>query len=172
MSFLAQSNSRSDNSCRGRNYQGQTARQEWVPRGSTPTTSIPFALTTTVESSAVSVGDNGSSNGIRREFGDRSVPKGPTLPQLVQEIQEKLLKGTVECVICYDMAKVQTPNPELFLSVARSVCLSSSSSAIIDSSTASIQGVSLSSSAIIDHHPPLLDSSLAIFLPIRRGMLN
>ncbi|VFQ82877.1 unnamed protein product [Cuscuta campestris] len=160
MSFLAQSNSRSDNSRRGRNYQGQTARQEWVPRGSTPTTSIPSALTTTVENSAVSVGDNGSSNGIHREFGDRSVPKvywgrnydahqgnmlrhanqrrgremgrqtdnfegnkvekmggpdhnmeteqdlkGPTLPQLVQEIQEKLLKGTVECMICYDMVR-------------------------------------------------------------------
>ena len=27
------------------------------------------------------------------------------LPQLVQEIQEKITKGTVECMICYDMLR-------------------------------------------------------------------
>ncbi|WCJ42128.1 NF-X1-type zinc finger protein NFXL1 [Euphorbia peplus] len=31
--------------------------------------------------------------------------KDPNLPQLVQEIQEKLVKGTVECMICYDMVR-------------------------------------------------------------------
>ncbi|XP_071691262.1 NF-X1-type zinc finger protein NFXL1 [Rutidosis leptorrhynchoides] len=31
------------------------------------------------------------------------------LPQLVQEIQEKLLKGTIECMICYDMVRRSAP---------------------------------------------------------------
>ncbi|KAF9589493.1 hypothetical protein IFM89_024764 [Coptis chinensis] len=31
------------------------------------------------------------------------------LPQLVQEIKEKLLKGNVECMICYDMVKRSAP---------------------------------------------------------------
>ncbi|KAK9665439.1 hypothetical protein RND81_14G112400 [Saponaria officinalis] len=31
------------------------------------------------------------------------------LPQLVQEIQEKLTKGTVECMICYDMVRRTAP---------------------------------------------------------------
>ncbi|XP_061340039.1 NF-X1-type zinc finger protein NFXL1-like [Gastrolobium bilobum] len=32
-----------------------------------------------------------------------------SLPQLVQEIQEKLIKGTVECMICYDMVRRSAP---------------------------------------------------------------
>ncbi|MCL7022944.1 hypothetical protein MKW94_007243 [Papaver nudicaule] len=32
-----------------------------------------------------------------------------SLPQLVQEIQEKLTKGTVECMICYDMVRRSAP---------------------------------------------------------------
>nr|GLL29338.1 NF-X1-type zinc finger protein NFXL1-like [Ipomoea trifida] len=157
MNFPVQSN-RSDNSRRGRNYPGQTARQEWVPRGSSSTTAPTATVTTTVESPAVAV-DNLSSVGIGRELEDRSVPQvyrsrnytgprrnavryanqrrdrgmgrdkdnsernkaekvkepdhnneskqlnDPNLPQLVQEIQEKLLKGTVECMICYDMVR-------------------------------------------------------------------
>ncbi|KAK3035774.1 hypothetical protein RJ639_033503 [Escallonia herrerae] len=31
--------------------------------------------------------------------------KDASMPQLVQEIQEKLMKGTVECMICYDMVR-------------------------------------------------------------------
>ncbi|KAF2317563.1 hypothetical protein GH714_024700 [Hevea brasiliensis] len=31
--------------------------------------------------------------------------KDPNLPQLVQEIRDKLVKGTVECMICYDMVQ-------------------------------------------------------------------
>lgn len=31
--------------------------------------------------------------------------KDPNLPQLVQEIKDKLVKGTVECMICYDMVR-------------------------------------------------------------------
>ncbi|CAH9141046.1 unnamed protein product [Cuscuta epithymum] len=158
MSFSPQSNHRSDNSRRGRNYHGQAARQEWVRRGSPSTTS-----TTPMENPAAA--DNLSSAGIGRELGDRpSVPKvywgrnnngprgnapkyanqrrdrgmgrqtnkfegnkvenarrpdqnnekeqqskDPNLPQLVQEIQEKLLKGTVECMICYDMVRRSAP---------------------------------------------------------------
>ncbi|KAI4302538.1 hypothetical protein MLD38_038269 [Melastoma candidum] len=44
--------------------------------------------------------------------GDNSqgkVLKDPNLPQLVQEIQEKLLKGTVECMICCDMVRRSAP---------------------------------------------------------------
>uniref|UniRef100_A0A803P7U5 NF-X1-type zinc finger protein NFXL1 n=1 Tax=Cannabis sativa TaxID=3483 RepID=A0A803P7U5_CANSA len=35
--------------------------------------------------------------------------KDSTLPQLVQEIQEKLMKGAVECMICYDMVRRSAP---------------------------------------------------------------
>ena len=35
--------------------------------------------------------------------------KDLNLPQLVQEIQEKLTKGTVECMICYDMVRRSAP---------------------------------------------------------------
>ncbi|KAM7479612.1 hypothetical protein LguiA_027825 [Lonicera macranthoides] len=35
--------------------------------------------------------------------------KSMGLPQLVQEIQEKLMKGTVECMICYDMVRRSAP---------------------------------------------------------------
>ncbi|XP_055960704.1 NF-X1-type zinc finger protein NFXL1 [Mercurialis annua] len=35
--------------------------------------------------------------------------KDPNLPQLLQEIQEKLVKGTVECMICYDMVRRSAP---------------------------------------------------------------
>ncbi|KAL3617605.1 NF-X1-type zinc finger protein nfxl1 [Castilleja foliolosa] len=36
-------------------------------------------------------------------------PKAVNIPQLVQEIQDKLLKGTVECMICYDMVRRSAP---------------------------------------------------------------
>lgn len=36
---------------------------------------------------------------------DVRVSKDANLPQLVQEIQEKLMKGAVECMICYDMVR-------------------------------------------------------------------
>ncbi|CAA0806864.1 NF-X1-type zinc finger protein NFXL1 [Striga hermonthica] len=35
--------------------------------------------------------------------------KGANIPQLVQEIQDKLLKGSVECMICYDMVRRSAP---------------------------------------------------------------
>ncbi|KAK6127819.1 hypothetical protein DH2020_038456 [Rehmannia glutinosa] len=35
--------------------------------------------------------------------------KSVNIPQLVQEIQDKLLKGSVECMICYDMVRRSAP---------------------------------------------------------------
>lgn len=40
---------------------------------------------------------------------ERTGYKNSNLPQLVQEIQEKLIKGTVECMICYDMVRRSAP---------------------------------------------------------------
>ncbi|KAM0043580.1 putative chromatin regulator PHD family [Helianthus debilis subsp. tardiflorus] len=47
----------------------------------------------------------------RREAprGSNSSASAGALPQLVQEIQDKLLKGTIECMICYDMVKRSAP---------------------------------------------------------------
>ncbi|KAL6545602.1 hypothetical protein OROGR_009476 [Orobanche gracilis] len=41
---------------------------------------------------------------FNREENSKTV-KGVSIPQLVQEIQDKLLKGSVECMICYDMVR-------------------------------------------------------------------
>ncbi|CAJ2641818.1 unnamed protein product [Trifolium pratense] len=46
-----------------------------------------------------------SGNTAGREYGSRD----SSLPQLVQEIQEKLTRGTVECMICYDMVRRSAP---------------------------------------------------------------
>ncbi|KAF3437828.1 hypothetical protein FNV43_RR20584 [Rhamnella rubrinervis] len=49
--------------------------------------------------------------GLKERFtneGGRGL-KETNLPQLVQEIQEKLMKGTVECMICYDMVRRSAP---------------------------------------------------------------
>lgn len=43
------------------------------------------------------------------EVDRRKEVKNLNLPQLVQEIQEKLTKGTVECMICYDMVRRSAP---------------------------------------------------------------
>ncbi|KAL8478458.1 hypothetical protein ACS0TY_030379 [Phlomoides rotata] len=40
---------------------------------------------------------------------EEKVSKGVNMPQLVQEIQEKLSKGSVECMICYDMVRRSAP---------------------------------------------------------------
>ncbi|KAK3414974.1 hypothetical protein EUGRSUZ_H00552 [Eucalyptus grandis] len=45
----------------------------------------------------------------KAEFSGDRVSNDPNLPQLVQEIQEKLMKGTVECMICYDMVRRSAP---------------------------------------------------------------
>lgn len=49
--------------------------------------------------------------GEKKELGkdnherNANISKGKDMPQLVQEIQDKLLKGSVECMICYDMVR-------------------------------------------------------------------
>nr|XP_043627263.1 NF-X1-type zinc finger protein NFXL1 [Erigeron canadensis] len=68
---------------------------------------------------AVNQNNVGGGNRDRRRRDDR-VSNGPeggggggggssSLPQLVQEIQDKLLKGTIECMICYDMVRRSAP---------------------------------------------------------------
>uniref|UniRef100_A0A7N1A4D8 NF-X1-type zinc finger protein NFXL1 n=1 Tax=Kalanchoe fedtschenkoi TaxID=63787 RepID=A0A7N1A4D8_KALFE len=52
--------------------------------------------------------------GRERETGDGARTeteevKDASLPQLVQELQEKLAKGSVECMICYDMVRRSAP---------------------------------------------------------------
>lgn len=50
--------------------------------------------------------ENREVSASNREVG---ASKDPSLPQLVQEIQDKLLKGAVECMICYDMVRRSAP---------------------------------------------------------------
>ncbi|KAJ3694862.1 hypothetical protein LUZ60_000239 [Juncus effusus] len=44
-----------------------------------------------------------------RPAGDTAAPAVEGVPQLVQEIQEKLARGAVECMICYDMVRRSAP---------------------------------------------------------------
>ncbi|KHN45264.1 NF-X1-type zinc finger protein NFXL1 [Glycine soja] len=53
--------------------------------------------------------DKGSRSGSQVEKGLRVGVRDSSLPQLVQEIQEKLMKGTVECMICYEMVQRSVP---------------------------------------------------------------
>jgi len=46
--------------------------------------------------------------GIERSEKTREL-NDPNLPQLAQDIQEKLVKSTVECMICYDMVRRSVP---------------------------------------------------------------
>ncbi|KAF9609329.1 hypothetical protein IFM89_015584 [Coptis chinensis] len=50
-----------------------------------------------------------SSSNVNLSRGNIEDKKNISLPQLVQEIQEKLLKGNLECMICYDMVKRSAP---------------------------------------------------------------
>ncbi|KAK1432647.1 hypothetical protein QVD17_09545 [Tagetes erecta] len=108
-------NNNNNNSNRSR---FQSHRQQWMPRGSSTTT-------TTTDASNSSDGNGNNLNIIRshpqphnnaavgvgvgvqrRHHNNTPVRrKEASLPQLVQEIQDKLLKGTIECMICYDMVK-------------------------------------------------------------------
>ena len=88
----------------------------YVPRGSTANTSASSTATVANAPSSFNLNPNGNT-GARRHMGRHSnqqrergrgnqEEKGSKdlgLPQLVQEIQEKITKGTVECMICYDM---------------------------------------------------------------------
>uniref|UniRef100_A0A2P2IRL8 NF-X1-type zinc finger protein NFXL1 n=1 Tax=Rhizophora mucronata TaxID=61149 RepID=A0A2P2IRL8_RHIMU len=118
-------------------FPAQVPRQAWVPRGSTPQVVVnppsSFLSNTTNGSGGHSSHapalpeprlPGGNANGraeykgkhVKRERGrEKSDTRGvmelkdPNLPQLVQEIQEKLAKGTVECMICYDMVRRFAP---------------------------------------------------------------
>ncbi|GKC81920.1 NF-X1-type zinc finger protein NFXL1 [Tanacetum coccineum] len=122
-----------------RNYR----RQEWIPRGSTPsippppldTTNInintPFASNTNLDANHHHPPNNRSHNVSKSHFIPSTRGRGSgvvnhqhqqnmnivnannsnrikgesLLPHLVQEIQDKLLKGSIECMICYDMVR-------------------------------------------------------------------
>lgn len=60
--------------------------------------------------SSLSDGRNQPSSGRQQSYfvvkkREEEVPELNPVPQLVQEIQDKLTKGTVECMICYDMVR-------------------------------------------------------------------
>ncbi|XP_074584982.1 NF-X1-type zinc finger protein NFXL1-like [Curcuma longa] len=81
-------------------------RQEWIPRGSSSASILPTPPPTVCEPAR-----------RHKHRQPRPSPPGPavmmtsetgtdlTVPQLVQEIQDKLVKGTVECMICYEMVR-------------------------------------------------------------------
>lgn len=48
-------------------------------------------------------------NGVNLGNQEQKGPGHTSLPQLLQEIQDKLMKGTVECMICYDMVRRSAP---------------------------------------------------------------
>ncbi|KAK8525917.1 hypothetical protein V6N12_020403 [Hibiscus sabdariffa] len=103
----------------------QSSRQEWVPRG------MSSSETTTVESSSPAASNSTPdvnqastrNDNMHRQTGrptnhrrDKQKERSenhvavrkeidPNLPQLVQEIQDKLITSTVECMICYDMVR-------------------------------------------------------------------
>ncbi|XP_073011120.1 NF-X1-type zinc finger protein NFXL1 [Typha latifolia] len=99
-------------------------RREWVPRGSTHAPS-PAAVPTTgrnpTPSPTPTPTPNLNPNPSRHRHRHRRPAAGPKpeqeggeggyldptagIPQLVQEIQDKLSRGAVECMICYDMVR-------------------------------------------------------------------
>ncbi|KAJ8771971.1 hypothetical protein K2173_027148 [Erythroxylum novogranatense] len=121
MSFQARNDSRN----RPR-HPNTAARQAWVPRSSVqPSSRNSDPNSSTISPSAPTPGTSNNNNAYlphngrpvnhhrrERERGrDRSdnhevkVSKDQNLPQLVQEIQDKLAKGAIECMICYDMVR-------------------------------------------------------------------
>ncbi|KAA8542855.1 hypothetical protein F0562_024007 [Nyssa sinensis] len=134
MSFQVR-NDRRDNRSR---FPVQSGRQEWVPRGATATATTATTVVNLPSSfnsnpnrndgdSNYSTAPPGSRHRVNmgprghtgrplnhRTEGERETKEGKGLidmglPQLVQEIQDKLMKGTVECMICYDMVRRSAP---------------------------------------------------------------
>ncbi|XP_061357600.1 NF-X1-type zinc finger protein NFXL1-like [Gastrolobium bilobum] len=100
-----------------RKDRSKVPRQEWVPRATATAVS-----TTNAGRQLYKDGDAGSSNPTsrhRRSYMSRPIPmnhvgkglnlKDHDLPQLLQEIQDKLMKGVVECMICYDTVRRSAP---------------------------------------------------------------
>ncbi|KAJ4835807.1 NF-X1-type zinc finger protein nfxl1 [Turnera subulata] len=138
MSFQPR-NERRDNSNRPRPPPSQSNRQTWVPRASAaaavvdsnlpPPSSGNGSRGNSTHGPAAPPRDprrTGNANAFRghvgrphyrrqeKEKGGRESEgveevKDPNMPQLAQEIQEKLAKSLVECMICYDMVKRSAP---------------------------------------------------------------
>nr|XP_010932549.1 NF-X1-type zinc finger protein NFXL1 [Elaeis guineensis] len=99
------------------------SRQEWVPRVSAPAASIHQPPSSGGDSTNVpgpNLGHHRHRNHhpARPAFVPRPAPPAAApqdgvdraaVPQLVQEIQDKLAKGGVECMICYDMVRRSAP---------------------------------------------------------------
>ncbi|KAI3794333.1 hypothetical protein L1987_36962 [Smallanthus sonchifolius] len=82
-------------------------RQEWIPRASS---AVDAGASNSDGNGDIRPHNNLGNVQNRHSGGDRDRRKGGCcLPQLVQEIQDKLLKGTIECMICYDMVKRSAP---------------------------------------------------------------
>ncbi|KAF5734584.1 NF-X1-type zinc finger protein NFXL1 [Tripterygium wilfordii] len=111
----------------------RNVRQEWVPRGAAAASAVnpPLTISSNPPGNGTrpnhnnappdnrhrvnnaSRGHTGRSSNPRKDRGRSETQTGKmkdeNLPQLVQEIQEKLMKGTVECMICYDMVPRSAP---------------------------------------------------------------
>ncbi|XP_043706316.1 NF-X1-type zinc finger protein NFXL1-like [Telopea speciosissima] len=105
----------------------RTARQEWVPRGSIATVVNPpssFNSNPNGNGGDSNYSSAPPSNRHRGGFARRRYTAPPAhpkndpeilepmvfdVPQLVQEIQDKLAKRAVECMICYDMVGRSAP---------------------------------------------------------------
>ncbi|KAK1277617.1 NF-X1-type zinc finger protein NFXL1 [Acorus gramineus] len=109
-------NRRNNRSSRIPNRGGGGNLQQWVPRGSDPI--VPVTPAPDPINHHPRRLPPPSSNPVRRTHAPRnrgpSVAEEPqqqqlSVPQLVQEIQDKLAKGSVECMICYDMVRRSAP---------------------------------------------------------------
>ncbi|KAL5817832.1 hypothetical protein ACOSQ3_026210 [Xanthoceras sorbifolium] len=134
MSSQTRNETRNDRRDRSR-HPAQNPRQQWVPRQSTTSvTNLPQSFNVSPNGNGEQAcyssapADNHYSNNARRGQKGRPVNqrplnyhkeernenlgkelKDPSLPQLLQEIQDKLMKGIVECMICYDMVRRSAP---------------------------------------------------------------
>ncbi|XP_043695632.1 NF-X1-type zinc finger protein NFXL1-like [Telopea speciosissima] len=121
------SHQRRDDRREGSRIPARSARQEWIPRGSTATVVNPPNPPPISNSNESNPNGNGGDSNyssaptggrhrggfVRRSYTARPSypmkepeilePKVFDVPQLVQEIQDKLAKRAVECMICYDM---------------------------------------------------------------------
>lgn len=96
-----------------RNQRFRVPRQEWIRRGSTDQDQN--------QNQNNAVGGSSNPTSRHRKSAPIANPKNhaqkqkglnlrdSNLPQLLQEIQDKLTKGAVECMICYDMVRRSAP---------------------------------------------------------------
>ncbi|GJV41574.1 NF-X1-type zinc finger protein NFXL1 [Tanacetum coccineum] len=89
-------------------YPNSNHRQAWIQRGPTTAATTPTLVPTTARDANTAPSSNSNPQNVNNRRRDDRVSK-ENLPQLVQEIQEKLMKGTIECMICYDMVRRSAP---------------------------------------------------------------